>query len=104
MASLLALSSCDSFDFYALLSGPGALGPNGESLAISPVSVTVMVSQTCTFTATGGTPPYTFSVVSGSGTIDAKTGVYTAPSHSSSDAVQVTDAEGGMAAARAVAL
>ena len=99
----LALWGCDSFDFYGLLGGPGP-GPPGGSLTISPVSVTVTVNGTCVFTATGGTPPYRFSVTSGSGTINAGTGVYTAPGAPSSDAIQVSDAAGGTAEARAVSV
>jgi hypothetical protein len=97
----LALAGCDSFDFYGLLSGAGAQGPTPGTLAISPVNVTVTVNQACTFTATGGVSPYTFSVASGSGTIDAKTGVYTAPTTPSSDAIDVTDSAGATAEARA---
>ena len=91
-ALCLALSTCDNFDFYGLISGT-ATGSAGGKLAISPLSATVSVNATCTFTASGGAPPYKFSVV-GSGTIDPGTGVYTAPSGSSSDAVQVSDAAG----------
>jgi hypothetical protein len=98
----LALSSCDSFDFYGLLSGAGGPGQTGGALAITPVSVVVSVGQACTFTATGGAPPYTFSVVSGSGTIDSGTGVYSAPAIPSSDAIDVTDSAGATAEARAV--
>jgi hypothetical protein len=90
----LALSSCDTFDFYGLLSGTGAHGPTGGPLSISPLSVTVMINATCTFTATGGTPPYRFTV-SGSGTIDEGTGVYKAPPAPSFDTIHVSDAAGG---------
>ncbi len=98
------LFGCDTFDFYGLLSETGAHGPGGGPVAISPLSVTVMVNAACTFTASGGTPPYRFSVVSGSGTIDAGTGVYTAPAVPSSDTIQVSDAAGGTAQARALSV
>ena len=100
----LALTSCDTFDFYGLLSRAGTPGPTGGPLAISPLSVMVLVNGTCTFTASGGTPPYRFSVILGSGTIDAGTGVYTAPVAPSSDTILVSDAASGTAEARAVSV
>jgi hypothetical protein len=97
----VALTGCDNFDFYGLLSGTGAIGPTGGLPVISPRSVTVTVNGTCIFTASGGTPPYRFTVVSGSGTIDPGTGAYTAPGAPSSDDIQVVDAVGGWDDARA---
>jgi hypothetical protein len=93
----LVLSTCDNYDFYGLISGT-ATGTGGGQLAISPVSATVTVNATCTFTASGGTPRYKFSVV-GSGTIDEGTGVYKAPALPTHDEVQVRDAAGGLASA-----
>jgi hypothetical protein len=97
----LALSTCDNFDFYGIISGK-TTGSSGQ-LAISPLSATIAVNKACTFMATGGTPPYRFTVV-GSGTIGEKSGVYMAPSSGSSDAVQVSDAAGGLAEASAVSV
>ena len=98
----LGLSTCDNFDFYGLISGM-ASGSAGGPLAISPLSATVTVNATCTFTASGGTPPYKFSVT-GSGTIDPGTGVYTAPAAPSSDSVQVSDTAGGPPASARVSV
>jgi hypothetical protein len=98
----LALSTCDNFDFYGLISGM-ASGSAGGPLAISPLSATVTVNATCTFTASGGTPPYKFSVT-GSGTIDPGTGAYTAPAAPSSDSVQVSDTAGGPPASARVSV
>lgn len=64
------------------------------ALAISPASVTLAVNNLQTFTATGGTEPYIYSVQSGSGTILSTTGGYTAPSTSGSAVVRVTDSAG----------
>lgn len=47
------------------------------ALIISPVSITVLETSNITFTASGGTKPYTFSKISGSGSITAD-GEYTA--------------------------
>lgn len=42
---------------------------------------TCQQGQACTYAATGGTPPYTYSMVTGSvGSVNSSTGVYTAPS------------------------
>ena len=60
---------------------------------ISPVSITLYTNNTATFTALGGIKPYSFSVVSGSGTINAETGFYTAPGSAGADTVRVTDAQ-----------
>ncbi len=63
-------------------------------LTLSPISVTVAVNNTTTFTPVGGTGPFTFSIVSGTGTINSATGVYTAPAASGSAVVRVTDSLG----------
>jgi len=62
-----------------------------NSLVISPLSRTLVVSQTFSFSALGGTSPYTYSVLNGGGTINASTGAYTAPSTAGSATIQVTD-------------
>lgn len=98
----LSLSTCDTFDFYGLIYGKPSAIAVGQ-LAISPLNATLTVNATCTFTASGGTPPYRFSVT-GTGAIDAGTGVYKAPAAPASDAVQVSDATGGVAEARAASV
>jgi hypothetical protein len=52
------------------------------------------MSGALTFTATGGKPPYSFARVSGTGSIDAGTGLYTAPPTAGSETVRVTDSKG----------
>jgi alpha-tubulin suppressor-like RCC1 family protein len=61
---------------------------------ISPSSITLAVNNQTTFTVAGGTGPYTYSMVSGGGSINASTGVYTAPAGSGSAVVRVTDSLG----------
>jgi alpha-tubulin suppressor-like RCC1 family protein len=63
-------------------------------LSISPLSIALAVNNTAPFSGVGGIPPYSFSLVSGSGSIDASTGLYTAPALSGTDTVRVTDSLG----------
>ena len=86
----LTLSGCKDFSFY------GVLGDRIDDtpLTISPATVTVPMSGALTFTATGGKPPYSFARVSGTGSIDAGTGLYTAPPTAGSETVRVTDSKG----------
>lgn len=64
------------------------------ALAISPSSKTIAVNNVFTFSATGGVSPYTYSIVSGGGSINSSTGAYTAPASSGSATVRVTDGYG----------
>ncbi len=64
------------------------------SLTISPSSRSLAVNQTFTFSGTGGVPPYSFAKVSGTGTISASTGLYTAPATPGTAIVRVTDSTG----------
>jgi len=83
-----AATACDT-SFYGVLGNK----VSAARLAIAPVSTTVPVNGTLTFSASGGAPPYTYSGVSGSGTITAS-GVYTAPATAGTDTVQVKDRQG----------
>ncbi len=65
-------------------------------LIISPNFKQAFVNTETTFTAQGGTEPYTFSKVSGPGTLDA-TGHYLAPSSPGDAVVRVTDSKGSTA-------
>lgn len=67
------------------------------ALAISPTSKTLAVTNTHTFTASGGDTSYTFSVAAGGGTVHPTTGLYTAPNSSGAATVRVTDGMGNTA-------
>jgi len=90
---------------FLTLSGCGGGGGSGPSpppsapLAISPVSIDLLVNSTTVFTASGGTAPYTFAVSSGGGIIDSSTGQFTAPGVESRVVVEVTDSAKKIAAA-----
>jgi len=88
VALTLLLSDCKDFSFFS------ELGIKGE-LKLSPSAVTMTVDTSLTFIASGGNPPYTYQVISGSGTIDPATGVYMAPSSGSIDIVMAVDSAGG---------
>lgn len=75
--------------------------PPSSTLTVSPSSATLARSATHTFTASGGTSPYTWSV-SGGGTINRTTGssvVYTAPATGGSAILTVSDDAGHSAVA-----
>jgi plastocyanin len=63
-------------------------------LQIAPTSLLLATDGQTTFSATGGIPPYSYSVVAGGagGTVNSVSGLYTAPGVEGSDAVRVTDA------------
>jgi plastocyanin len=71
-------------------------GSTSSGLAISPSAATVAPSGTYTFSVTGGSAPYAFSVVSGGGSITSD-GVYTAPSSTGSAQLQVADSSNAVA-------
>jgi len=85
----LALSGCKDFSFY------GVLGDRIDDtpLQISPAAVSVAEGGTLTFTATGGKPPYSFSVFSGPGSFVAGTSDFAATT-SGAVTVRVTDTKG----------
>ena len=57
-----------------------ATPPTASSdVEIKAPAARIKVGERMTFTATGGVPPYKYSIVQGGGTIDADSGVYTAP-------------------------
>lgn len=94
--ALMLLASCTDFSFFSLMGGQIPGGP----LQISPVGATVTVGGTCSFRASGGSPPYSFSIVPpASGSIDADSGLYTAPAIPGSDHVQVQDSHGAVSQA-----
>jgi hypothetical protein len=64
------------------------------ALVISPTTQSVMVNGVIHFTASGGATPYAFSKVSGIGSIDPSSGIYTAPGGTGTAVVQVEDSLG----------
>ena len=92
VALLLALSCSADFSLYEVMQGQIPGGP----VQISPVQAFVAVDQTCDFSASGGSPPYRFAVISGGGIIDADSGNYKAPLTPDSAQIQVMDSKGAV--------
>lgn len=83
---LLSLASCKEGPFYTALGDQVAKIP----LRIAPAAATIVDLTSMTFSATGGTPPYTYSKVSGPGLMHRATGVFDA-SGGGTVRVRVTD-------------
>lgn len=82
------LFGCMPYELRSILDGP-----NGKALSISPSATVVPAGNTIGFTAVGGVGPYVYSLVSGAGSVDPVTGVYTAVSAGSA-VIRVTDKTG----------
>ena len=67
------------------------------SLAIAPLAPAMNLSSALTFSATGGTPPYTFSITSGRGALDAVTGDFFSPTARGTATIAATDRAGQIA-------
>ncbi len=66
-----------------------------DDLQIEPASIKLAITNTKTFTISGGVAPFTFSKIAGSGSIHATTGLYTASTTTGVETVRVTDSLGG---------
>jgi len=101
-ALLLLLVSCSDFDLYSVMQGelPGGM------LQVIPVAAQVVVNTSFKFSAQGGSPPYTFSVLphAGMGSINANSGLYTAPAAPTNDTIQVQDKNGATSQAVATVI
>ena len=87
---LLLLAGCDDFVSYRVWDGETSAPPG--ALTLSPPAATVATGGQVAFEPSGGTPPYTFSVVSGGGEVDPSSGLFTAASEAGTSTVRVTDA------------
>ncbi|MCM2280035.1 MAG: hypothetical protein NDJ89_18330 [Oligoflexia bacterium] len=69
------------------------------ALSISPATISLLKGSSLAFTSSGGALPYVFSLVSGGGSIDASSGLYSAPEAGGTAVARVSDAIGGTAEA-----
>lgn len=76
---------------YSQVFIPFSFFSNQSPITIAPPSTTVAVNGTIQFTSQGGTGTKTYSVVSGGGSVNATTGLYTAPATTGSAVIRVTD-------------
>jgi hypothetical protein len=90
----MAMAACNDFSVYDTFT---------KELVLSPVSVSLTINQTAAFEASGGRPAYSFRAM-GVGTIDASTGLYTAPSNPGSGTIEVEDSRGRIAKADIIVL
>jgi hypothetical protein len=90
----LTVAGCDDFSFYDLLDIDKSSEPTGDFAIIPFGDVMVLVGEQTPFKAVNGTPPYTFVVTSGQGSIDGSTGVFTAPDTVGISEVTVIDSTG----------
>ena len=67
-------------------------GPDGKALSISPSSATLQINDSLPIDTSGGIPPYSYGVVSGSGTFSGNT--YTAPASPGVTVIRVKDKAG----------
>ncbi len=91
IASLFA--ACSQFTLYDKFSSIDK-NQSSNNLVISPASALVTTGTTVTFTASGGSAPYAFEVVSGGGTVNSTTGVYSSPVTVGNAVVRLSDATG----------
>ena len=99
LALFFSLAGCTQMGFYSVLGDKLVV----DTLSVGPTNVTVQPGGTITFVATGGNPPYAFSIASVGSAPPAPTlttaGVYVAGSTKGTDTIEVTDASGTVAAA-----
>lgn len=69
--------------------------PSVSSLEITPSIVSKYVSSTQQFVASGGVTPYSFSILSGGGSV-SDSGLYTAPSSATVTTLRVSDSAGAV--------
>lgn len=86
---LIGLMGCNGVKEDEILGDLEGVTSN-SSLLISPSISRILVNQSQQFSAAGGEPPFTFSVVTGQGTITSD-GLYTAPSGKGTATVRLTD-------------
>jgi|GEM_PF-2017750 len=65
-----------------------------SAVAISPSSKTLVAGNQFLFGLSGGKPPYSFSVLSGMGSINATTGEFSTPVTNGTSIIQITDSTG----------
>ncbi len=89
LTALTALGSCGGSPLSLLQLVDG---PSGSGLSVSPTAGVVTANSNVTLSATGGYPPYTYRIVSGSGSMAGN--IYTAPVSPGQETIRITDTAG----------
>jgi hypothetical protein len=71
---------------------PVTVTSSSSPLSVSPAALVVGVKGTVQMNASGGTTPYQYRMVSGTGSVNKDTGVYTASTNATTAVIAVTDA------------
>ena len=69
----------------------------GSSLQLSPATKTIGTNESFTLSSLGGVPPYTYSIISGGGSINSSSGEYTSGGSHETVSVQVEDSNNNRA-------
>lgn len=100
----LYLASAEGEAVIKIIDGAGSVATayvsvlSPASLTISPLSTTITVSSTFQFLTLGGTPPYSYAVIAGSGAVNP-TGLYAAPAAPTTATIRVSDSATATASA-----
>ncbi len=71
---------------------PVTVTASANPISVSPAALVIGVKGTVQLNASGGTTPYQFRMVSGSGSVNKDSGVYTASTNATTAVIAVTDA------------
>jgi len=101
----LLVTGCGSSGNNSSTTGSSTTGVSPTTLTISPSTLTLGEGNSYTFTASGGSGNYSFSVPSSEGYMDASNGAYTAPSNwTGTISVEATDVTYGTIATATVTI
>lgn len=78
----------------------GTTTPTFFPISISPNDYTVITNSSVTLSVSGGKPPYTFSIISGSGSISATSGIFNSDNITGNVIIQVKDSVNTLATAK----
>ena len=92
LSAFVALTLC----LWSLL-GTASYASSPKTLVLFPAGQTLAMGESFYFQASGGSAPYTYTVYSGSGTIDPATGLFTTSNHPGAVTVRITDSAGEIA-------
>jgi len=92
--TVLLFSCRQPFNITDALDDPLNITEEPDPLFINPSTVTLYIGSSLQFFVSGGTPPYSYAVTSGSGSVDTE-GIYTAPDTAGTAVLTVTDDDGG---------